>query len=185
MAMDSWLVKVALNNPMIGSLVHACLYVVSIPAIFSRLIPHRTIITFIGDWKISVSHVFFLWILWKFTVEIHSLIVSSLVQDLHLGSVPPATMILHLLLTLACAPFVQLAHSSIFIWALFRPANYFVVIKKIWLSLFVARKWMTTRPSPLSPAISIAALSQVTWVLRELSTIPIAGVIDNVPHIYL
>lgn len=33
--MDSGIVKVALNIPMLGSLVNACLYVVSIPAIFS------------------------------------------------------------------------------------------------------------------------------------------------------
>lgn len=86
--------------------------------------------SFINDWKFSVSHVFFLWMLWNVTVDVHSLAVGSLLQDLHLNSVSPSAMLLHVLLTLLCAPLVQLAHSLIFISALIRPARYFVVIKK-------------------------------------------------------
>lgn len=87
--------------------------------------------SFVNDWRFSVSHVFFLWMLWNVTVEVHSLVVASLMQDFHLNSVSPSAMISHVLLTLLCAPFVQLAHSLIFISALIQPARHFVVIKKI------------------------------------------------------
>jgi hypothetical protein len=109
-----------------------------------------------------MSHVFFLLVLWNVTVEIHSLAVANLIQDLHLGTIAPATMILHVLLTLACAPFVQLSHSLIFISALIRAARYFVVIKKILFSLCLLKmnyRAYLRRPSPLCRAVPIAALS--------------------------
>jgi hypothetical protein len=87
--------------------------------------------TFTSGWKITVSHWFFLWNIWNIAVDMHSVAVGSVLQDLHLRTVSPAKMMLHVGLTLMWAPIVQFAHSMIFISALLRPASNFVVIRKV------------------------------------------------------
>jgi hypothetical protein len=82
-------------------------------------------------WNITVSHWFYLWNLWNIAVDMHGLAVGSVLQDLHLRTISPTKMVMHVVLTLLWAPIVQLAHSIIFISALIRPASNFVVIKKV------------------------------------------------------
>lgn len=91
----------------------------------------RNLYTLVSGWKISVSHWFFVWNLCNIAVDTHGLIVGSVLQDLHLGDTPLGSMVLHIILTLLWAPFVQFAHSIIFISALIWPASDFVVIKKV------------------------------------------------------
>lgn len=86
---------------------------------------------FLSGWRVLVPHWFFIWALWNVAVDMHGLIVASLLQDLHLPATPVTTMALHIFLTLLYAPVVQLAHSFIFFSVLIFPAKNFIVIKKV------------------------------------------------------
>lgn len=134
MSMDSWLVKLVLAIPMMGPLAYGSVWV------FRRILLALTLIstvfsnlyTLVRGWNISVSHWFFVWNLCNVAVDTHGLIVGSVLQDLYLGDTPLGSLVLHIILTLLWAPFVQFAHSIIFISALICPTSNFVVIKKIW-----------------------------------------------------
>ncbi|KAJ5970503.1 uncharacterized protein N7479_000421 [Penicillium vulpinum] len=115
MSMDSWMVKLVLAISMMGPLAYGSL----------------NVYTFISGWEISVSHWFFVWNLCNIAVDAHGLIVGSMLQDLHLGDTSLGASVLHVILTLFWAPFVQFAHSVIFISAMIWPASKFVVIKKV------------------------------------------------------
>ncbi|KAJ5154712.1 uncharacterized protein N7500_010151 [Penicillium coprophilum] len=115
MSIDSWLVKLVLAIPMMGPLAYGSL----------------NVYTFISGWHITVSHWFFVWTLCNIAVDMHGIIVGSVLQDLHCGNFSLGALSLHIILALLWAPLVQFAHSVIFLSALIWPASKFMVIRKV------------------------------------------------------